>query len=41
MHVFLHQLGESGMKFDMGSSRFLVAAVCMFTEPGNMEPRVT
>lgn len=37
MHAFVDDSGCSGMKFDRGSTRFLVLAACIFREPEHME----
>ncbi|GAA1696015.1 hypothetical protein GCM10009792_15000 [Microcella alkalica] len=37
MHAFVDDSGCSGVKFDRGSTRFLVLAACVFTEPEHME----
>ncbi len=37
MHAFVDDSGDPGMKFDSGSTRFLVMAACIFREPEHVE----
>jgi hypothetical protein len=40
MHAFLDDSGDPGMKFERGSSKFLVMAACIFREPEDIEAAV-
>jgi hypothetical protein len=37
MHVFLDDSGDAGMKFESGSTRFLIMSACVFDEPSEIE----
>lgn len=37
MHAFLDDSGDAGMKFETGSTRYLVMAACIFRNPADIE----